>query len=218
MKNESNLLNLMRNSRILTLDKLTVKEIYPILVLTLKETPTSRNSFPNYTFDWKQIYLLPRIITINNYQRNFQYKILHNVLTEIRSCINLEKWILLYVTFSIQMKRLLYMCFGNVSQLWSQLRIFFSANLDLSQLTPKTAIFRFQSETEKYIFKIINHLLLIFKMYIYKSREKGPVDIGRLINEIRKIKTLEKNIAINDTKKLLIYNKKWGKTHRTIKI
>ena len=110
------------------------------------------------------------------------------------------------------------MSFGNVSQLWSQLRIFFSANLDLSQLTPKTAIFRFQSETEKYIFKIINHLLLIFKMYIYKSREKGPVDIGRLINEIRKIKTLEKNIAINDTKKLLIYNKKWGKTHRTIKI
>ena len=48
-------------------------------------------------------------------------------------------------------------------------------------------------------------------MYIYKSREKGPVDISGLINEIRKIKALEKNIANNDTKKLVIYNKKRGK-------
>ena len=63
MKNESNLLivnhNLMGNTRILTLDKLTAKEIYSILILTLKNKPTSRNffenSFPNYTFDLKQI-------------------------------------------------------------------------------------------------------------------------------------------------------------------
>ena len=32
-------------------------------------------------------------------------------------------------------------------------------------------------------------------------------------NEIRKLKTLEKNIAANDTEKLVIYNKKWEKTH-----
>ena len=43
-------------------------------------------------------------------------------------------------------------------------------------------------------------------MYMYKSREKGSVDISSLINELRKIKTLEKNIATNDTKKLVIYN------------
>ena len=36
-----------------------------------------------------------------------------------------------------------------------------------------------------------------------------------------KIKSLEKNIAARDTKKLIIYNKKWEKwekTHKTIKI
>ena len=38
------------------------------------------NSFRNYTLDWKQICLLPRIITINSYHRNLQCKILHNVL------------------------------------------------------------------------------------------------------------------------------------------
>ena len=55
-------------------------------------------------------------------------------------------------------------------------------------------------------------------MYIYKSREKGSVDISSLINEIRKIETLEKNTATNDTKKLVIYNKKWEKTHKATKI
>ena len=55
-------------------------------------------------------------------------------------------------------------------------------------------------------------------MYIYKSRERGSVEISMLINEIRKIKTFEKNVGTNDTKKLVIYNKKWGKTHRIIKI
>ena len=85
-KNESNppVLNhqLIKSGRILTLDKLTIKEIYSVLISSLKNKPTSQsyfgNSFPNYTFDWKQIYFLPRIITINSYQRNFQYKILHN--------------------------------------------------------------------------------------------------------------------------------------------
>ena len=54
-------------------------------------------------------------------------------------------------------------------------------------------------------------------MYIYKSREKGSVDISSLINELRKIKTLEKNIATNDTKKLVIYHKKWQKILKAIK-
>ena len=87
-KNESNppVLNhhLIKSGRILTLDRLTIKEIYLVLISSFKNKPTSQsyfgNSFPNYTFDWKQIYLLPRIITINSYQRNFQYKILHNIL------------------------------------------------------------------------------------------------------------------------------------------
>ena len=100
-----------------------------------------------------------------------------------------------------------------VSQLWSQLRIFFSTDLNLPLLTPQTVIFDFLAETDKCIFKITNHLLLI-----YINREKGSVDISRLINEIRKIKALKKNIATNDTKKLVIYNKKWENTHRPIKI
>ena len=58
---------------------------------------------------------------------------------------------------------------------------------------------------------------MIFKRYIRKIREKGSVDVSRLINEIRKIKMLEKNITTNDTKKLEIKKKKLDKTHRPIR-
>ena len=58
---------------------------------------------------------------------------------------------------------------------------------------------------------------MIFKGYMCKIREKASVYISRLINEIRKTKTLEKNIATNDTKKLEIKKKKLEKTHRPIR-
>ena len=50
-----------------------------------------------------------------------------------------------------------------------------------------------------------------------KIREKASAYISRLINEIRKTKTLEKNIPTNDTKKLEIKKKKLDKTHRPIR-
>ena len=55
---------------------------------------------------------------------------------------------------------------------------------------------------------ICMYVSIYLYIYIYINPEKGSVDISRLINEIRKIKALEKNIATNDTKELVIYNKK----------
>ena len=81
----------------------------------------------------------------------------------------MKKEISLNVPFSIQIMRL-FCEFVRVSQLWSQLKIFFSTDLDLPLLTPQSAIFGFLAETDK----------------------KGSLDISRLINKIRKIKALEK--------------------------
>ena len=70
----------------------------------------------------------------------------------------------------------------------------------------------------KYLVLLIFIIYIYIYIYVYKSREKGSVDISSLINEIRKVKILDKNIATNDTKKLVIYNKKWKKTHKAINI
>ena len=71
-----------------------------------------------------------------------------------------------------------------VKQLWSHLRLFLTNDISLSILTPQTAIFGFISGIENNVYKIKNHIVLIFKLHVYKSRERGTLELSRLINEI----------------------------------
>ena len=105
-----------------------------------------------------------------------------------------------------------------VKQLWNHLRLFLTNDISLPILTPQTAIFGFINGIENSVYKITNYILLIFKLHVYKSREKRILELSRLINEIKKVKLLEKKSAQNHIKKLEQYNIKWEKTHRTIKI
>ena len=41
---------------------------------------------------------------------------------------------------------------------------------------------------ENNVYKIKTHILLIFKLHVYKSRERGTLELSRLINEIKKVK------------------------------
>ena len=83
---------------------------------------------------------------------------------------------------------------------------------------PQTPIFGFTNGIEHDVYKIINHTLLIFKLHVYKSRERGTLVLGRIIKEIKKAKLLEKNSTQSHVRKLEQCNIKWEKTHRTIKI
>ena len=94
----------------------------------------------------------------------------------------------------------------------------FLANIFLPILTPQIAIFGFTNGIENSVFRITNYILLIFKLYVYKSRERGTLELSKLIKEIKKAKLLEKNSTENHVRKLEQYNIKWEKTHRTIKI
>ena len=98
------------------------------------------------------------------------------------------------------------------------LSFFLMNDIFLPILTPQTAIFGFINGIENSVYKITNYILLIFKLHVYKSREKRILELSRLINEIKKVKLLEKKSAQNHVRKLEQYNIKWEKTHRTIKI
>ena len=89
-----------------------------------------------------------------------------------------------------------------------------SNKLILPSLTPHTAIFRFLYYTKNdSIFEnnkcLSNHILLIFKLYVYKSREKKLLNINNLIAEIQKIKRIEKEIALPNSKKTIAFTRKW---------
>ena len=60
-----------------------------------------------------------------------------------------------------------------VKQLWNHLRLFLVNNISLPILTPQTVIFGFINRIENSVYKITNHILLIFKIHVYKSRERG---------------------------------------------
>ena len=101
--------------------------------------------------------------------------------------------------------------------LWSDLVHYFQNSLVLPILTPQTAIFGFLDSTNSdYNFKknklLINHILLIFKLYVCRSREKQFIHINK------SAKAIEKEIATSNSKKTIAFKNKWHITNDIISI
>ena len=124
--------------------------------------------------------MLPRLITYNTYMRFFQYKILNNVLFLNKKLHTFGTKPTLLCSFCNLYDKtpchMFYEC-DPVKCLWSDLVHCFQNNLILPTLAPQTAIFVFLDYTNNdSIFEnnkcFSNHILLIFQLYEYKSREK----------------------------------------------
>ena len=76
--------HIVRNSQIHSLNKLTSKQLYLILVEANTVKPTAQDYFENLfetsQFNWKKIYFLIHNTTLDTKARMFQYKVLHNIL------------------------------------------------------------------------------------------------------------------------------------------
>ena len=150
--------------------------------------------------------MLPRLVKYNTYMRSFQYEILNNVLflnkklhtfrikpSPLCSFCTLDDETTLHIFYECDA----------VKCLWADLVQCFQNNLILPSLTPHAAILGIaESASNDSIFKnnkvFINHILLIFKLYVFKSREKTFINLNNLIAEIRKVKTIEKEIALTN--------------------
>ena len=150
-----------------------------MLILSSGNTPTSQKYFgkvfPNENFDWKKIYILPRVVTINSFQRNFQYKILHSILYLNKKLFTFDKikihlWSFCH-SYEETIKHIFLQCIS-AKQLWNHLRLFLTDDISFPILTPRTDIFGFTNETENSVYKITNQILLIFKLQVHKSREE----------------------------------------------
>ena len=170
--------HIIKNSRIVSLNKLISKEIYNYLITEKFDKPTSQKYFENLFNDqnlkWELIYTLPRKITKDSYTRNFQYKILNNILYLNKKLYLFGKaetplcsYCMLYDESIIH---LFWICVY-VKNLWQQLQLYFNDDFKLPDLTLQTAIFGFwdSKDYDNEIFQLINHLLLIFKINIYKA-------------------------------------------------
>ena len=186
-----------------------------MLIISSKvNIPTSRTYFEKkihpYNFQWKDIYTLPDKVTINANLRSFQYKILNNILylnknlhtsglsnTQLCSFCKMEE-----ETIS----HLFYYCI-HIQDIWDQVQIYFPDCFHFSKLTLQTTIFGFHN-IDNDNFLIQNDILLFFKLYIYNAR-KRVLSFNNFLNEVSKIKNLEKRVAGNNQNKCKRFRKKW---------
>ena len=56
---------------------------------------------------------------------------------------------------------------------------------------------------------MLNHFLLIFKMYIYNARTTAYLNISHLLICIKGINDTEKKLCDNNAKRRKKFNKKW---------
>ena len=70
--------HIVKGSRVITLDQLTLTEIYSLLISRSQNKPSSniyfKNLYNDYNIDWTAIYILPCLITCNTYMRSLSIK------------------------------------------------------------------------------------------------------------------------------------------------
>ena len=84
----------------------------------------------------------------------------------------------------------------------------FQNDIILPSLTLQSTILRVNNEANN-ICNLLDHILLVFKYYIYRPREKHIVNVDILIDNLIEIKKKEKRISLASTIKTEAYNKKW---------
>ena len=87
----------------------------------------------------------------------------------------------------------------------------------MPSLTPQNAILGLYNEAND-IDNLLNHILLIFKYYIYISREKRTLNINVVIANLIEVKKREKQISIVTINKRKACKKKWCVTDNTLPV
>ena len=107
-----------------------------------------------------------------------------------------------------------------ILNLWNELVLFFKNELTLFDLTPQAAFLGFLgflNVDPELLLLIQNHLLLIFKIYIYNSRKSESLKTKSLLREITKVKNIEEKISLDNEKKHANYKRKWQLVENVLK-
>ena len=98
---------------------------------------------------------------------------------------------------------LFHSCF-KTKQIWNKLRQYFSQFINIPHSTRQSSILGIFDNNQHS--ELINHVLLIFKFYIYSARNTKHLNFDNLKITVKKIKETEKELTSSNKLKLL---KKW---------
>ena len=152
--------------------------------------PTSQkyfeNFFPSLSFTWKDVYILPRIVTINTRLRVFQYKVLNNALYLNKHLYIFKLSDTKLCSFCNQEDETVIHLFANRSKsktLWNSLKEFFKDTINLTLLTPQSVIF---GSLDSRIISCSKLSSAILKYYLYVSRYSKSILLATLKTNIEK--------------------------------
>ena len=124
-----------------------------------------------------KIYLLPCKTTITTKCYSFQYRVLNNVLYLDKIILKFGKVKSPFFLFCKSAEETIINLFSEclcAQNIWNQAQIFFSGYITIPDVTPQSAIFGF-TDTSIEHFLLINHLLLIYKCYLYLKLETHKI-------------------------------------------
>ena len=151
---------------------------------------------------------LGRKTTVGNYSRTFHFKCMHNILY-----LNDKLFKINLITSNAcsycneQNETIIHLfraCTKTINT-WNLLRI--ETKLTLPVLTPKISFFGFYEIDDK----LINHIHLIFKIAVYKNRNKNICSETYVINKIIQTKKIEQNITYLNQIASEKNKKKWAR-------
>ena len=169
--------HLIKCNTICNLEKLNSWELYHMQLCLKYDKPTSQSyhekNLDDYDFNWKLIYRIPRIATLETKIRIFQYKLLNNVLYLNKKLfqfgiISRSKCSFCEL-YDETPPHSFYEC-TYAQNLWNRLCLHLSENVALPVLNQQSAIFGF-TDVSEHNFLLVNHLLLIFKYIMYNSSD-----------------------------------------------
>ena len=171
-------------ARHLTIDRLSSRQIYQILIHKTAEPPTSQRKIQEILNkeinNWSDIYLYGRKITIDSYTRCFNFKCTHNILFLNDRLVKMNLAASSSCSLCGSQKETMVHLFCKCSitiKLWKKLAE--KLNIELTALTPESAFFGFYNSKNVFV----GHIHLVFKIEIYKNRISGTTSVGQLINK-----------------------------------
>ena len=163
--------------------------------------------------DWRNVFLIPRISTIESYTRSFQYKILNNALFLNKRLFKFGVIESPACSFCWQVDESPIHFSGQCSvteELWKKLQRWLTPSFVLPDLTLENALLGYMPiiSDNGTTAKLVNHILLIFKRSLYemRSRKVAP-SIFYIMNKIKQIRNIEYQIAKKSDKLTLHFNK-----------
>ena len=168
--------------------------------------------FPHYMLNGKRFISYHVKFQMTPILRLFQYKILNNILYLNKQLFIFDEndtKLCSYCRLQTETINHIFVKCKFAIKLWSDLRNCCQCSFDIPILNPQSATFGF-FKIDLDLAIILNHILLLYKNYIFSSRDSSKLSFAALLKNVQKVFALEKKLSRNE-RKTKAFIEKWCK-------